>query len=873
MPGQSISHYRLLERLGSGGMGVVYKAEDLELGRFVAIKFLSDDLAHDPHAYERFHREARAASALNHPNICTIYEVAEQCGKVFIAMECLEGHSLRDLLRNGPIDFDLLLELSLQISDALDAAHGRGIIHRDIKPGNIFVTDRGHAKLLDFGLAKLGSPTSLGTTTTASTSSLTSPGTTLGTVAYMSPEQALGKGLDSRSDLFSFGVVLYEMATGALPFSGNTSAAIFDSILHKLPAPPRLVNPNLPAECERIINTALEKDADVRYQSASELHADLKRLKRDTDSDKFLGTGSRVSADAPKRGARIPARPGSIAAAAIFILIAAMVWLFTPSATVRVTSVKQVTRDGFFKGPMVTDGSRLYFTETGTRLEVAQVSTAGGETIGFNSPFQNTNLYAINPDHSALLVGEYTGSALSRLWALPVPTGSSRRLSDAEGSEAQWSPDGRQLAFVRGVDLYLADSDGSHSRMIKSLPGIPTHIRYSPDGKRIRFTLTPTGKNISSLWEVNTDGSALRVLFPGWKTDSMVCCGDWSPDGRYYAFVVQGPTGSKDLWLVREHPRYLFRKIEPVQLTSGPLWYSDPVFDLQSHRVFVNGVLLQGQLVRYDAGSRQFESYLSGVSAGEADFSSDGRWIVYVSYPELTLWRARTDGSQKMQLTFWPQYATLPRWSPDGKQIAFIGTETGKPWKIHVVSSEGGTPQELIPEDRGENDATWSPDGTRIAFGRQSYGMNLGQLEIHIFDRSTRQTTAIPGSGGLFSPRWSPDGRHLAALSPDSRSLMLFDFDTKQWSDWLHTEDGTVGYPVWAKDGKSIYIERFHAAEPSVHRLKLGESKSELFLSWKDLRRFSGLWGTWSGIAPDGSVLAVRDVSSHEVYALDLQLP
>ena len=873
-PGQSISHYRLLERLGSGGMGVVYKAEDLELGRFVALKFLADDLAHDPHAYERFHREARAASALNHPNICTIYEVGEQQGSVFIAMECLDGHSLRELLRGAPLEFDRVLELALEISDALDAAHSRGIIHRDIKPGNIFVTDRGHAKLLDFGLAKLNQAESLGMTSTASGSKLTSPGTTLGTVAYMSPEQALGKEIDSRSDLFSFGVVLYEMATGALPFSGNTSAAIFDSILHKAPPPPVHVNPALPPECERIINTALEKNPDVRYQSASELRADLKRLKRDTDSDKFLGADCRTGQAPIPSQAKGTKRLASIVVAALFLLVAAIVWLLTPSAPVRVKGVKQITRDGFFKSNLVTDGSRIYFTQLSTeRIKVAQVSTAGGETLALSTPFQNTNVFDINSDHSALLVAQSAGSAPSQFWALPLPTGSMRRLAESEGREGRWSPDGQQLVYTRGVELYLADADGSHSRKLKSLPGIPGHVRFSRDGQRLRFTLTPTGKSISSLWEMKGDGSDLRPLFPGWKADSMICCGDWSSDGQYYAFVVQAPAGTKDLWLVREHPHALFRKSEPVQLTSGPLWYTDPVFAPREKRVFVNGVLLQAELVRYDTVSRQIVSYLSGVSAGEADFSPDGQWIVYVSYPELTLWRARTDGTQKMQLTFWPLFATLPRWSHDGKQIAFIGTEAGKAWKIYLVSPQGGTPQELLPQDSQENDASWAPDGNRIAFGRPSYGLDLGELEIQIFNRTTQQTSAIPGSRGLFSPRWSPDGRHLVALSPDSRSLMLFDFSTQKWTVWLHTEDGTIGYPVWAKDGISVYIERFHSAEPSVHRLRLGESKSQRFLSWKDLRRFSGVWGAWSGIAPDGSVLSVRDVSSHEVYALDLQLP
>jgi len=718
--GQCVSHYRVLERLGSGGMSVVYKANDLELGRFVALKFLSDDLTHDPLAYERFRREARAASALNHPNICTIYEVGEQQGSLFIAMECLEGHSLRELLHGVPLDLDRMLELGIEIADALDAAHARGIIHRDIKPGNIFVTDRGHAKLLDFGLAKFSLPLSLGGTTVSS-SDLTSPGSTLGTVAYMSPEQALGKDLDPRSDLFSFGAVLYEMATGTLPFSGNTSAAIFDSILHKLPASAMRVNPALPLECERIINTALEKDREVRYQSASELRADLKRLKRDTDSDKILVAENHLSRSAlPAQEERSKWRI-AFATAALLLVLAVVGWLLLPSPPPRVVGLKQITHDGYFKGQLFTDGSRIYFPQSfGGHMVLGQVSASGGDTLTIPMPFQNVNVFGISPDHAALLISEFKAGSSSTLWSFPLPAGSVRRLDDIEAREAAWSPDGRHLVFARELDLYLADADGSHARKIRSFSDIPSKMRFSPDGQRLRFTLTPLGKNTSSLWEMKSDGSGLHALFPGWNDEAMQCCGDWTHDGRYYFFEVQPSAGSKDLWVIRESNRLLLRRAEPVRLTTGPLWYKDAVASPATDRIFANGELLQGELVRFDAQRRQFVPYLAGVSAGEADFSPDGQWIVYVKYPELTLWRSRVDGSQRMQLTYWPVYATLPRWSPDSEQIAFIGTEQGKPWKIFLISPEGGTAPEILPHDRQEVDATWSPDGRQIAFGRPS---------------------------------------------------------------------------------------------------------------------------------------------------------
>ena len=480
MPVPVISHYRILHKIGKGGMGEVYEAEDLRLGRHAALKFLPESVAGDAHALERFEREARAASSLDHPNICTIYEVGEHEGRTFLAMQLLEGQTLRDHIAGRPLRLELLLDIGIQIADALEAAHSRGIIHRDIKPSNIFLTSRGQVKLLDFGLAKITNERANFVATSADGSTvswdpLSGPDSVIGTVVYMSPEQALGKELDSRCDLFSLGAVLYEMATGVVPFAGTTSAAVFDAILNKHPVSPVHLNPALPEELDHIIRKALEKDHAVRYQTAAEVHADLKRLKRDTSSDRASGI------TAPVQAAKIKPRwLWAALSAAVIVLGFGSFRYFSMPAPPKVTGSTQITSDGLAKGTMVTDGSRLYFGEySGGQYVLAQVSTAGGETVQIPAPFRNTLIYDISPDHSQLLIGSREGTLFeTALWSVPLPSGSPRRIGDFVASSAAWSSDGKQLVYTKGSEIYLANADGSGSRLLATVPGTPVNARF-----------------------------------------------------------------------------------------------------------------------------------------------------------------------------------------------------------------------------------------------------------------------------------------------------------------------------------------------------------------------------------------------------------
>jgi len=553
-----------------------------------------------------------------------------------------------------------------------------------------------------------------------------------------------------------------------------------------------------------------------------------------------------------------------------------MVALRSPTPMPRILDSTQLTFDGVAKGNLYLRGGKIYFNEqTSDRIALAQIPAIGGTPTLLASSYPGLYLGGASSDGSKLLVVSPADGmkAPYRVTSMDLASGSLQKLSGVECDNASWTPGGK-LVCTKGGDIFLAEADGSNQHKLLSTAGQVFHMRFSPDGTRLRFslaTISAAQATQESIWEAHADGTGLHEILTGVGDSFDRCCGEWSPDGRYYFFQTFH-NGEHRIWALPEHHPLWTKKPTPVPLTTvPPNFYMGPPSE-DGKKLFVTAAEPLAELVRYDSRTRQFVPFLSGLSAGDVEGSPNGQLLTYVRYPELTLWRAKTDGSEAAQLTGPSLRASLPHWSPDGKQIVFSATRPGRPWSLFLISAAGGPAEQITNGAVSDLDAAWSPDGSTIAYGQTRMVGRKQTVSIQLLDLASRRTTGLAGTDGVCCPRWSPDGRFLLASHADYNDLVLYEFATRKWTT-IVKDRGFIGYMEWVDHGKDILFDTLEVPEPAFYRLRVSDLHLDTVVKIGDMRRYFGPFGPWTGIAPDGSPLMVRDISKEEIYSLDLDLP